>query len=72
MPRQELVSIATGAQMRSRQITETLTVERDFWMKMAEQLHDQLENIFDQAEEHGKVDLYRNGKTIKLVSNGEH
>lgn len=67
MSRQELVSIPTSAQLRNRQVTETLTVERDFWLKEAERLHDLLESIFEQAAEHGRVDLYLNGKTIKLT-----
>ena len=67
MPRSEVVSIATKAQIRHRQMNATLTVERDFWLKESEALHDLLENIFEQAQEHGRVELYQNGKKLKLV-----
>jgi len=58
--------IESPADIRRRLDRMTLESERDYWMKSAEQLHDDLQKIFDDAKRTGKVVLHYRGEKIKL------
>jgi hypothetical protein len=59
--------IERAADIRRKLNIENLERERDFWMKKAEQLHDDLQYIFDAAEKEGKITLTHRDKTVVLL-----
>jgi hypothetical protein len=62
------INIPRESDIRARQYREAVEKERDFWLKEAESLRDQLENVFHAAQEHGFVELSNRGETMHLYT----
>lgn len=59
------VHIPTSSDVRNQQFLDATVKERNFWLKRAEDLRNELENIFNAAKEYGYVDLsHRNEKLV--------
>lgn len=62
------VSIPTSSDVRNEQYQNSVEKEKDFWLKRAELLRAEMENIFDAAKEWGHVDLTHRGERIVLYT----
>ena len=59
--------IPTDSEIRAEHYRNSVEKERDFWLKKAEQLQIEMENIFDHAKEHGKIELHHRGEKLVLT-----
>jgi hypothetical protein len=58
-------TIPTTGDIRAEQYRNGVEKERDFWLKKAEELQRELENIYDHASERGFIELHhRNDKLV--------
>lgn len=62
------ILIERAADIRRRLDLITLEAERDYWMKQAESLHDDLQKLFDDAKSSGNVTLRYAGEAIRLAT----
>ena len=62
------VHIPTTSDVRNQQYLHAAEKERDFWLKRAEDLRNELENIFDAAKEYGHVALTHRGERVVLYT----
>lgn len=60
-------TVPTAGRIRDEFRESQLQHDRDFWFKKADQLQQELDNIFDHAKDHGRVELWRNGEKLELV-----
>jgi hypothetical protein len=60
------VHIPTSSDVRSEQYRHATDKERDFWLKKAEDFHNELENIFDAVKQYSYVELDHRGEKITL------
>lgn len=61
-------TIPTAMEIREEQRADSLEKERDFWLKKAEQLQRELENIWDHAREAGRIELHHRREKLVLVT----
>lgn len=60
-------NIPTTSDIREEQRFDALEKERDFWLKKAENLQRELENIWDHAHATGRIELHRRQEKLVLV-----
>lgn len=60
-------TIPTSGDIRAEQYLDAVEKERDFWLKKAEQLQRELENIWDHASESGRIELHHRGEKLTLT-----
>lgn len=61
-----LYTVESASEIRRQANQEAIERDRDFWMKKTEALHAQLQKMFEDAEQDGKLSLSHKGKTIRL------
>ncbi len=59
-------NIPTSSDIRAAKYQNDIEKERDFWLKKAEELQRELENIFDHAKAHGRIELHHRGEKLVL------
>jgi hypothetical protein len=59
-------TIPTSSDIRAQQYRDGVEKERDFWLKKADELQRELENIFDHAKANGRIELHHRGEKLIL------
>jgi hypothetical protein len=60
-------TIPTTSDIRAEQRLDAIERERDFWLKKAESLQRELENIWDNARDSGRIELHHRREMSVLV-----
>lgn len=60
-------NIPTTSDIRAEQRFDAVEKERDFWLKKAENLQRELENIWDHARANGRIELHHRHEKLVLV-----
>jgi hypothetical protein len=60
-------TIPTSSDIRAEQYRDGVEKERDFWLKKAEDLQRELENIWDHAQKNGRIELHHRGDKLVLT-----
>ena len=60
------VHVPTAEGIRREQRLRALEEELSFWKAKAEELHNNLENIYSHAKKHGHVEVHHRGDKLDL------